>query len=137
MRPVRFLGDSLKFLRDFPQSARHDAGYQLDKVQRGDQPDDFKPMPVIGNGVDEIRVSSSSGAYRVIYLARQPEAVYVLHAFHKKTQATPKKDLKIAKIRFGDHWEAGYEQTRELSECLGCDLRYAPSRLPICEHGLS
>ena len=100
MRPVRFLGDSLKCLRDFPQGARHDAGYQLDKVQRGHQPDDFKSMPVIGNGVEEIRVSSSSGAYRVIYLARQAEAVYVLHAFQKKTQATPKKDLEIAKRRF-------------------------------------
>ena len=73
MRPVRFLGDSLKCLRDFPEGARHDAGYQLDKVQRGDQPDD---------------------------LARRVEAVYVLHAFHKKTQPTPKKDLEIAKGRF-------------------------------------
>ena len=56
MRPVRFLGDSLKCLRDFPESARHDAGYQLDKVQRGDQPDDFKPLPSIGKSVEEIRV---------------------------------------------------------------------------------
>ena len=48
MRPVRFLGDSLKSLRDFPEHARHDAGYQLDKVQRGEQPDDFKPMAAIG-----------------------------------------------------------------------------------------
>jgi phage-related protein len=53
---VRFLGDSLKCLRDFPDDARHDAGYQLDKVQRGDQPDDFKPMPGIGKGVEEIRI---------------------------------------------------------------------------------
>ena len=51
MRPLRFLGNSLKCLRDFPEDARHDAGYQLDKVQRGDQPDDFKPMPTIGKGV--------------------------------------------------------------------------------------
>ena len=102
VRPIRFLGDSLRCLRDFPQSARHDAGYQLDQVQRGGQPDDFKPMPSIGKGVEEIRVSDSSGAYRVIYFARRADAVYVLHAFHKKTQATPKKDLKIAKIRFGE-----------------------------------
>jgi len=100
MRPLRFLGDSLRCLRDFPEAARHDAGYQLDKVQRGDQPDDFKPMPSIGKGTEEIRVSDSSGAYRVIYLARRAEAVYVLHAFHKKTQATPRKDLEIAKGRF-------------------------------------
>jgi len=73
---------------------------QLDKVQRGDQPDDFKPMPTIGKGVEEIRISDSSGAYRVIYLTRRAEAVYVLHAFHKKTQATPRKDLEIAKGRF-------------------------------------
>lgn len=100
MRPVRFLGNSLKCLRDFPRGARHDAGYQLDKVQRGDQPGDFKPVPVIGNGVEEIRVSSSSGAYRVIYVARRAEAVYVMHAFQKKTQTTAKKDLEIAKRRF-------------------------------------
>jgi phage-related protein len=102
MRPVRFLGNSLKCLRDFPEDARHDAGYQPDKVQRGDQPDDFKPMPAIGKGVEEIRVSESSGAYRVVYLARRADAVYVLHAFHKKTQTTPKKDLEIAKKRFGE-----------------------------------
>jgi phage-related protein len=100
MRPVRFLGDSLKCLRDFPEDARHDAGYQLEKVQRGEQPDDFKPMPAIGNGVEEIRVSDDSDAYRVIYVARRADAVYVLHAFQKKTQATPKKDIDAAKRRF-------------------------------------
>ena len=100
MRPVRFLGDSLKCLRDFPEDARHDAGYQLDKVQRGAQPDDFKPMAVIGKGVEEIRIKDESGAYRVIYVARRAEAVYVLHAFQKKSQATPKKDVDIAKRRF-------------------------------------
>jgi phage-related protein len=75
-------------------------GYQLDKVQRGGQPEDFKPMPSIGKGVEEIRVSEPSGAYRVIYVARRAEAVYVLHAFQKKTQATPRKDLDIAGHRF-------------------------------------
>ncbi|MGA2195318.1 MAG: type II toxin-antitoxin system RelE/ParE family toxin [Bryobacteraceae bacterium] len=100
MRPVRFLGDSLKCLRDFPESARHDAGYQLDKVQRGEQPEDFKPMAVIGKGVEEIRITDESGAYRVIYVARRADAVYVLHAFQKKTQATPKKDIDTARKRF-------------------------------------
>ena len=97
MRPVRFLGDSLKCLRDFPDDARQDAGYQLDKVQRGEQPDDFKPMPAIGKGAEEIRVAEESGAYRVIYVARRPDAVYVLHAFQKKTQATSKQDIETAK----------------------------------------
>ncbi len=100
MRPVRFLGDSLKCLRGFPKGVRQDAGYQLDKVQRGEQPDDFKPMPVIGKGVEEIRVMDATGAYRVIYVARRAEAVYVLHAFQKKTQATAKNGLEIAKRRF-------------------------------------
>ena len=88
MKPVRFLGNSLQALRDFPEDARHDMGYQLDRLQRGLQPDDFKPMPVIGQGVEEIRVTEDSGAYRVIYLSRRADAVYVLHAFQKKTQAT-------------------------------------------------
>jgi phage-related protein len=97
---VCFLGDSLQCLRDFPEDARHDAGYQLDKVQRGEQPDDFKPMPAIGKGVEEIRITDESGAYRVIYLARRRDAVYVLHAFQKKTQETSKRDIETAKRRF-------------------------------------
>ena len=101
MRPVRFLGDSLQCLRDFPQDARHDAGFQLEKVQRGEQPDDFKTMPTIGKGVEEIRVADESGAYRVIYLARHAARVYVLHAFQKKTQTTSKHDIATANRRFG------------------------------------
>ncbi len=100
MRPVRFLGDSLKCLRDFPDVARHDAGYQLDKVQRGEQPDDFKTMPAIGKGVEEIRITDEGGAYRVIYLARRAEAVCVLHAFQKKTRATSRRHFETAKGRF-------------------------------------
>ncbi len=100
MKPVRFLGDSLERLREFPEDARHDAGYQLEQVQRGEQPDDFKPMPSIGKGVEEIRVRDDSGIYRVIYTARIADAVYVLHAFQKKTQATSKRDIATARERF-------------------------------------
>src|SRR5216684_3651496 len=100
MKPVRFLGDSLKCLRDFPEDAKQDAGYQLDKVQRGEQPDDFKPMPSIGRGVEEIRVWDDRGTYRVIYTARLSDAVYVLHAFQKKTRATGKREIDLAKERF-------------------------------------
>ncbi len=71
MKPVRFLGDSLKCLRDFPEDAKQDAGYQIDKVQRGEQPDDYKPMSSIGKGVEEIRIREDSGIYRVIYVARE------------------------------------------------------------------
>lgn len=102
MKPLRFLGNSLKCLRDFPEDARQDAGYQLDKVQRGKQADDFKPMPSVGKGVEEIRVWDDSGTYRVIYMARLADAVYVLHAFQKKTQATAKRDVELAKQRFDE-----------------------------------
>ena len=100
MKPIRFLGDSLKRLREFPEDAKQDVGYQLDKVQRGNQPDDFKPMSSIGKGVEEIRVRDESGIYRIIYTARIADAVYVLHAFQKKTQATSKPDMDIAKARY-------------------------------------
>jgi phage-related protein len=99
-KPLRFLGDSLKRLRDLPAEARQDVGYQLDKVQRGKQPDDFKPMPTIGAGVEEIRVRDETGAYRVIYFARLTEAVFVLHVFQKKTQATSIRDIGLARDRF-------------------------------------
>ena len=100
MKSVRFLGDSLKRLREFPEDVRHDAGYQLDKLQRGLQPDDFKSMPSIGKGVEEIRVWDDSGTFRVIYTARLKEAVIVLHAFQKKTQATSKQDIELARRRW-------------------------------------
>ena len=100
MKPIEFLGNSLSCLRDFPSDARQDAGRQLDKVQRGQVPDDFKPMPSIGKGVEEIRIWDDAGTFRVIYTARLSNAVYVLHAFQKKTQATSKRDIEIAKKRF-------------------------------------
>jgi phage-related protein len=102
VKPVRFLGDSLYRLRQFPQAVRHDAGYQLEKVQRGEQPDDFKPMPSVGKGVEEIRVRSGPGSFRVIYLARLADAVYVLHAFAKKTKATARRDIELAKKRYAE-----------------------------------
>lgn len=102
MKPVRFLGDSLKCLREFPEDARQDAGYQLDQVQRGKQPSDFKPMPSVGKGVEELRVWDDSGTYRVIYLARLQDAVYVLHAFQKKTKTTSKHDVEMAKSRYAE-----------------------------------
>jgi len=102
MKKIQFLGDSLKKLREFPEDAKHDVGYQLDKVQRGEQADDFKPMPSIGKGVEEIRVRDDSGIYRVIYTARLADAVYVLHAFQKKTQTTAKRDIALASKRYAE-----------------------------------
>lgn len=102
MKSICFLGDSLSRLREFGPDAKQDAGYQLDKIQRGEQADDFKPMPSIGKGVEEIRLWDETGTYRVIYTARIKDAVYVLHAFQKKTQATAKRDIDLAKSRFAE-----------------------------------
>lgn len=89
MKKLTFLGDWLKCLRNFPNEAKQDAGYQLDKIQRGETAHDFKPMPSIGKGVEEIRVFDDSGIYRVIYTARLADVVYVLHAFQKKLKQLP------------------------------------------------
>lgn len=109
MKPVTFLGDSLARLRDFPENARSEAGYQLGEVQIGNDPADWKPMKTVGAGVREIRIRDASGAYRVIYLATLPETVLVLHAFQKKTQATPQRDLDLASLRLRK-WLAQREQ---------------------------
>jgi phage-related protein len=100
MKPVIWMGQSREGLREFPDAARGDAGYELDKVQRGGEPSDWKPMPSVGAGVREIRVQEESGAFRVIYLASRPEGVYVLHCFQKKTQKTSRHDLELATERF-------------------------------------
>lgn len=99
MKPITFLGDSLARLRDFPDDARSEAGLQLSEVQQGNDPADWKPMKTIGPGVREIRVREAAGSFRVIYLATLPDRVLVLHAFQKKTQATPRKDIDLATRR--------------------------------------
>ena len=100
MKALLFNGDSRKQIRGFPALAKQKAGYQLEKVQRGEQPDDFKPMPTIGRGVEELRIASPDGAFRVVYYARHENAVYVLHAFQKHTQKTRKADLDLATARY-------------------------------------
>jgi phage-related protein len=102
LKPIEFAGDSLARLRDFPQSARRAAGYQLDRVQRGLEPDDWKPTKTVGPGVRELRIRDRSGAFRVIYLAALVDRVVVLHAFQKKTQRTAKADIELASKRFRD-----------------------------------
>ena len=99
VKRVVFLGDSLEAIRSFSDSARRVAGFQLDKVQRGLSPDDFKPLTSVGKGVQEIRIRDRRGAYRVVYVATLASAVYVLHAFNKKTQRTPKAEIDVARKR--------------------------------------
>ena len=97
-----FLGNSRDELLKFPDEARREAGYQLHKVQVGLEPADFKPMTTIGLGVEEIRIREESGAFRVLYIARLDEVVYVLHAFQKKSQQTPQKDIELGQKRYRD-----------------------------------
>lgn len=99
---LAFRGSALSDLRAFPQAARREAGYQLDRVQSGEMPSDWKPMPTVGQGVQEIRIRDEAGAFRVIYVAKFAEAVFVLHCFQKKTQKTSKTDLDLAAKRYSD-----------------------------------
>jgi phage-related protein len=98
-KPVTFHGDSLDRLRDFPEDARREAGYELYQVQKGLDPSDWKPMPTIGAGVREIRIRDGLGAYRVIYIATLADAIHVLHVFQKKSQKTAQRDLALAAAR--------------------------------------
>lgn len=107
-KPLRFRATSLRDLRAFPPLAKREAGFQLDKVQTGREPDDWKPMSTIGSGAIEIRIHDAAGAFRVITVAKFEEAVFVLHCFQKKTQATSKTDLELATARY-----------RELAKELG------------------
>jgi phage-related protein len=99
VKQVVWLGDSLARLREFAPPARHEAGVQLGLVQAGTEPSDWKPMPTIGLGVKELRIRVG-GAYRVIYVAKFVEAVYVLHAFEKKSRKTTRMDIELARHRF-------------------------------------
>jgi phage-related protein len=100
MKKLTWMGGNREDLRAFPREARREMGYQLEHVQDGVNPDDWKPISTIGSGVREIRVRELSGAFRCIYLATRPEGIYVLHCFQKKTQKTSRHDLDLAERRF-------------------------------------
>lgn len=99
MKPVVWLGSSRDDIRGFSVEVRQGVGHELDRVQRGLEPSDWSPMPTVGHGVREIRVHAEN-EYRVFYVAKFAEAVYVLHAFAKKTQQTAQRDIKLAADRY-------------------------------------
>ena len=101
MKTLKWLGSSRADLKAFDVDARSEAGYQLDKVQRGEEPTDWKPMNTVALGVKEIRIHTAK-ENRVLYIAKFAEAVYVLHAFTKKSQKTEQRDIDIAKRRFAE-----------------------------------
>ena len=99
-KKLAFLDTSLDDLRAFPESSRQEIGYQLDRIQQGLNPYDWKSFSTIGPGVREIRPRDADGIYRVMYVAKFEEAVYVLHCFQKKTQTTSQSDIDLAKRRY-------------------------------------
>lgn len=100
LKAIEFRGDSLDALRRFPEVARRRAGHQLDIVQHGAEPDDWKPMNSVGAGVREIRIRDQRGIYRVMYVTKFGDTIYVLHCFQKKTQKTSTADLELATRRY-------------------------------------
>lgn len=99
MKPLAFVGSSREDLAAFPPEARRIAGHELWQIQCGLPPSDFKPMSSVGTGCYEIRIHRA-GEWRVIYVAKFAGAVYVLHAFRKKTRATAVSDIELARRRF-------------------------------------
>jgi phage-related protein len=100
MKPVRFIGKAKQDLSDFPDAARVRAGHELFMVQVGREPDDWKPMSSVGVGVCEIRVRDQAGQFRIIYVASFATAIYVLHAFQKKSRKTSGADIELARRRY-------------------------------------
>ena len=98
-KPLLWLGSARSDLRAFPQDARRVAGFQLRRVQQGLEPNDWKPMTTVGVGVNEIRVHTGL-EHRVVYVAKFTEAVYILHAFEKRTRKTSKRESNLARDRF-------------------------------------
>ena len=147
MKSVQFLGDSLKRLREFPEDARHDAGYQLDKLQRGLQPDDFKPMPTIGKGVEEIRRmggvrdvsgdlhgASEGGGRRV---ARLPKEDAGNEQARHRAGETPMGSADEGAI---DDSDKKAKSVRKASDTYASVWEASPtrrSRPPTCAHGRS
>jgi len=99
IKPLKFVASSLDDLRNFPDEARRAAGFELHAIQSGLEPSDWKPMQVVGSGVKEIRIHIL-GEWRIIYVAKHQEAVYVLHAFQKKTRKTSRQDIDLARQRY-------------------------------------
>jgi phage-related protein len=98
-KPLIWIGDSLDRVRAFATAARKEIGFELWEIQQGRPPSDWKPLGPVGPGVRELRISSGN-AYRVIYVATLSEAIYVLHAFEKRSRKTPKPDVELARARF-------------------------------------
>jgi phage-related protein len=99
-KEIRWVGSSFNDLLAFPEEPRRQADFQLGRIQAGLDPDDWKPFPAVGAGTREVRIKEGNGIYRVMYVAKFVEAIYVLHCFQKKTQSTSRHDCEIAEARY-------------------------------------
>lgn len=99
-KEIRWVGSSYQDILQFPTEPRKEAGFQLGKVQAGLEPDNWKPFDDVGAGIKEIRIRDAAGIYRVMYVAKFEESIYVLHCFQKKTETTTKQDKAIAEARY-------------------------------------
>ena len=103
MKSLRFIGSSRHSLRAFPKDVREEIGYALWEAQLGETPEIAKPLKGFGGaGVLEVVENFDGSTYRAVYTVKFSTAVYVLHAFQKKSKkgiATPKKDIDLIKAR--------------------------------------
>jgi phage-related protein len=99
LKIAKFIGNTLEIIRQFPPEAKRLAGHAIDNVQQGEMPDDWKPMATVGQGVYEIRIKTDlpKEQYRVFYVAKFEDAIYILHAFQKKTQQTAQRDIEAGR----------------------------------------
>ena len=99
-KPIYWVGTSLKYLFSFPEEVKREAGYQLHRVQNGLDPENWKPFQAVGVGTREIRISEDGNTFRVMYVTKFSDKIYVLHSFHKKSRKTNTQDINIAKTRY-------------------------------------
>jgi phage-related protein len=97
-RPLIWLGSALADLRAFPGAARRRAGHEIDLLEQGLVPSDWKPMPSVGAGVYELRIRAG-GAFRVFYVTKRSEGIVIVHAFQKKSQQTARLDVELGAKR--------------------------------------
>jgi phage-related protein len=111
-KPLAWLGSSLDDVRAFPDDARREAGYQLGRIQQGLMPDDWKPMTTVGAGVYEVRIHTGL-EHRVFFVAKYEDAVYVIHAFEKRTRRTREADIALARTRLADFLRLREQKKKE------------------------
>ena len=95
---IFWVGSSMRAFQAIPERARLRFSYDLERVQDGSHPSSWRPMSTVGAGVVEMRVSAD-GAFRLLYVAKYPEGIYVLHVFLKKSRKTSMLDHEVARAR--------------------------------------